>query len=234
MAYEYRKIEVVPPVLQLPIVLKETNAFGELNIYSEFASPVEALVEYWMSAIVSIGDNKSPTKDDFYKLTEPDRIFVGIENFKLSVSDELTLTGPCAGCGEPANFKIDLKKLDLLPIPDGATPPDPTFTLTLPRTKHVVVVGYRTGYQELEEMKVKDFNPSRTTWRAIRSVDGDPKVKLSQIMEWPLADHIELRKFILEKQCGYDTRVKFIHSCGRRLTMNLITDPSFLTPGLAW
>lgn len=234
MAYEYRTIDVVLPVRGETVKIQETNAFSEQGMFKEGLTGIEGIVDYWVSSIKAIGENNSPTRKDFYDLTEPDRVFISIENFKVSISDTILLTGPCAGCGEPANFEVPLNSLDLIPIPDGATPPDPLFTVTLPRTKHVVIFGYRTGHQELEEMSNSEFNPSKTVWRAIRSVDGKTNVKLQEIMAWPMADHIALRREVLSKQCGYDTRVKFVHSCGRRLTMNLISDPSFLTPGLAW
>jgi hypothetical protein len=232
--YEYRTLTVTPPVLQQEVVIRETNAYNEQLIFDDKSEQLDALVSYWASVVQSIGEIKKPVKKNFYDLTEPDRIFLGIEIFKLSISETLSLSGPCAACGDPANFVVDLNTLDLIPLPEGATPGDPTFSVTLPRTKNVVVFGYRTGHQEMAELKNEEFNPSRTAWKAIRSVNGDTDIKLSDIMRWPLADHVVLRKAIVDRQCGYDTRVRFRHKCGKSTVMNIISDPSFLAPGLAW
>ena len=232
---EYLTKDLVLPASRRRAVIREANAFSEQLVFESDKDTIDALIDFWSSLLISLdGGKEKPDRKQFIELVEPDRIFLGIEIYKLSISDTLVLTSTCDKCGEPANYSVDLNSLDLIPLPPDMDEKSLTFTVTLPRTGHVVVLGYRTGEDELEEMNTKGFNPSRMAWKAIRSVDGSSDIKLSQVMEWPLADHVALRKAIIDHQCGYDTRVKFTHKCGKKMVVNLLADPSFLTPGLAF
>jgi len=232
---EYLTNTITLPASGFTAIIREANAFSEQLLFEATGDTLSALFDFWVSLIVELNGKSPVDKDDFLKLAEPDRVAIGLTIYKLISADgSLTLTTRCEYCGDPANFKIKIDELDYVPLPEGAVQPDPTFSIVLPRQGFKVVFGYRNGFDELEEMNTKGFNPTRTTWKAIRSIDGDIDIKLSRLMEWPLADHIALRKAITEAHCGYDTRVRFAHKCGKSMVVNLIADPSFLTPGLSW
>ena len=229
---EYRTKEFTLPVSGALCIVREADANAEYLLTGD-KRVAEAFPDYWAYLTRQIGDIHRPTTSQFLDLLEPDRISIAIEIFRVTMGDELKLSGECAGCGEPVNYVVDLGELDFIPLPEGVSGPDPTFEIELPRSRHRVIWGFRTGHQEIEELRMKGFNPSRSVFRAIRSIDGNMDFKLHDVMAWPLMDHRALRNDIASKMVGYDTRVRFTHGCGRGQVVNILSDPSFLMPGLA-
>jgi len=230
---QYRTRDFILPASQQICEVREADGNAEQILWDNINRIDRALPRYWAGLINHIGDIECPTPKQFQDLVEPDRIAISIEIFRATVpNDVLVLSGECPGCGEPDGYEVDLGALDNLPLPLGAEPPDPTFSITLPRSGQKVLWGYRTGHDEVEELRAKGFDPTRQTWKAIRTIDGSDKFHLRDILAWPIEDHRALRQHIAENMCGYDTRVRFTHDCGRARTVNLLSDPSFLMPGL--
>ena len=193
----------------------------------------EALPEYWAGLTLMLGDKEKVKTKDLLKLRSPDLNQIAIEIFRAgSLTDSIILRGRCPECKKPANYEKDLFDLDFMPIPDDKTGPDPTFEFVTPQWKTEVVWGYLTGEQELEQRKTKGFNPTRQTWKAIRSINGSTDFTLKEVLAWPIADQEAIRGEIEDKQCGYDPRIWLEHDCGNEVVMNLLTDPSFMMPGI--
>jgi hypothetical protein len=180
-----------------------------------------------------LGDKDKIRAEDLLKLKNHDLDQIAIEIFRAgSIDDSLILRGRCPECKKSVNYAKDFDSLDFVPIPDGKTGPDPTWTFVTPRFKNEVVWGYLTGEQEAEQLDIPGFNPGRQVWKAIRSINGKTDFTLKDVLAWPIADHLALREEIQAKRCGYDTRIRLEHSCGNEVVMNLLTDPSFMMPGI--
>lgn len=230
---DYLTKAIALPVSGMEAVIREADGNAERLLFARQNEIHKALPDYWAKLTVRLGANEAVSAADVLSLRTPDQEFLAIEIYRLSMGDTLQLTGNCANCGRPAGYEVDVSKLDIIPLPDGAIAPDPTFEVTLPRSGHRVVFGYLTGKQEQEELEIEGFDPGRMEFKAIRSVDGSSDVKLRDVQKWPLADHRSLREAMRANRCGYDARVRFMHSCGKAQVMNILLDPSFLLPGLA-
>lgn len=214
-------------------IVREQDGEAEQFLYDNAKQINRALPKYWAKLIVMLGDKEKVRSDDLIKLRTHDLDQIAVEIYRAgSIEDSLILRGRCPECKKPANYAKDLSTLDFLPIPDGKTGPDPTWTFTTPRFKHEIVWGYLTGEQELEQLDTPGFNPSRQVWKAIRSINGKTDFKLKDVLAWPIADHLALREEIQKKRCGYDPRIRLTHSCENEVVMNLLTDPSFMMPGI--
>lgn len=230
---DYLTKTITLPVSGLEAVIREADGNAERLLFARQQEMHKALPDYWAKLTVRLGTQEKVAASDVLNLLTPDQEFLAIEIYRLTIGDTLSLTGNCGSCGKSAGYEVDLSKLDRLPLPDGAVGPDPTFEVVLPRTGHRVVFGYLTGKQEQEELEIEGFDPGRMEFKAIRSIDGSTDVKFRLVQAWPLADHKALRAAMRDNRCGYDTRVRFTHSCGKAQVMNILLDPSFLLPGLA-
>jgi hypothetical protein len=231
--YKFLTKEITLPVSGLQAVVKESDANAEDLLWAKGLENLhKALPDYWAALTLRIGDNERVGREDILSLLLPDQQFVAIEIFRVSTPDDiLMLSGSLSGDGA-LSYAVNMGELDVIPLPDGAVGPDPTFIFKLPRTGHVVTYGYLTGRDELAELEIEGFNPTRMVFKAIRAIDGVPEVKLRDVKAWPLADHKALRADMKAKQCGYDTRVRFKDAGGKARVIDLLLDPSFLAPGL--
>lgn len=229
---EYFRKTITLPICGQEAVIREADANAEDLLWEHKERLHKAYPQYWAYLTERLGDKTKVTAEDILQLLVPDQQYLALEIWRLTKGDRLELEGSCPHCGKPANYEVDLTGLDVLPLPEGSVPPDPLFDVVLPRSGHTVTLGYLTGKQELAELEIEGFNPTRMVFGAIRAIDGDSKVKLSDVRAWPLADHAAMRKAIKDNRCGLDTRVRFTHTCGRSVVMDLLTDPSFLLPGL--
>jgi len=228
MDYHYLTKTTTLPVSGIEAEIREADSYAEdcIDLDGE-RKLAEMLTDYWAYCTKRLGDNVNVTRDDILALRTPDQEWLAIEIYRLTYGDTITLVTDEGDGGHEA----DMGKLGIIPLPEGVTGPDPTFTFKLPRTGHTVVYGYRTGAQELEELNTPGFNPGRMVWLAIRTVDGQP-VKLRDVKKWPGFDHKALRKDMVKNRCGYDTRIRLHGRNGKTVVVNLFSNPSFLLPGL--
>ncbi|MEW6352379.1 MAG: hypothetical protein AB1646_25280 [Thermodesulfobacteriota bacterium] len=228
---QYLTKTVTLPVSGLEAEIREGDGYAERILYGNNKPMREVLPEFWAHLTARLGETQPVSRDDILGLTIPDQHVLAIEIYRLNYGDTLELAGTCDRCGEPAGYEVDLGKLPLMPLPADAVPPDPTFEVVLPRTGRRVKFGYVTGKDELENSSSGEFDTVRLNHRAIRTIDG-ATVSYEEVRRLPLADQKALRKGISSKVCGYDTTVRFVHQCGRRLVVDILTDPSFFMPGL--
>ncbi|MGB6068324.1 MAG: hypothetical protein WBG50_26240 [Desulfomonilaceae bacterium] len=240
MDYQHITKTVTLPACGLEAVVREPDGIAEDIIHQGLEKIQEALPKFWAYCTVRIGDKEKVRDKDVLDLFMPDINFLGIEIFRLTtpqdddmLRDRLLLTGICPHCGKPEKYQVNLGGLDLMPLPDGADPRDPEFDFTLPRSRHLVRFGYLRGRDDLASGDRGGFDLKGIEMAAIRSINGSPKFGRRDINQWPYADHRALRDEMEAKQCGYDTRVRFVHECGKSVVSNLLTDPSFVLLGLA-
>jgi len=227
MEYQYLTKTVTLPVSGLEAVIREADSFAEELITESNKGLAAALPDYWAYCTAKLGDKAPVTRDDVLALRTPDYKCLGIEIYRVTYGDTLILVND--DDPQESGYAVDLKELDFLAMTAG---PDPTFKFTLPRTGHQIVYGYKTAAQDLEELELPGFQPTRMSFRAIRSVNGSTDIKLEAVKQWPGFDHKALRADMRKNQCGYDTRVRFRNKQGKAQVVDLFADPSFLLPGL--
>jgi hypothetical protein len=220
------------PISGKEAVIREGDGYAERILYADNAKFHKKLPKYWAHLTLSLGGKAHPTDKDILDLLVPDQQVLAIEIHKFNYGSMLQLRGKCGSCGKPSNYEVDLDKLPLIPLPDGASGPDPTFEVRLPRSGKRVRFGYSNGHAEMEEADAVGFDPNRVDLSRIKEIDGVDHVSYEMVISLPLIDHRALREAIASKKCGYDMDVNFVHSCGASVSQNLITDPSFLMPGL--
>ena len=199
--YQRATKEIVTPVAKIPATIRETDAYAEELLIKDLSQFAKRLPEYWARLTVQLGDKKWPNRDDVLALRIPDLNSLIIEIYKLSFGDVLVITDP----GEEGGYKVDLNELDFIVPPEGSGT-DPTFSVTLPRTGHVVEYGFLTGDSEWGAGSSKSL--AQRTFEAIRSVDGSQEIKLAEYMAWPGLDHRTLRAAMKRSIYGYDPRVR--------------------------
>lgn len=225
---DYVTKEIVLPVSGLTAVVQESWGDPERELYKRMDEIHKALPEYFAALTRRLGDNEKVTQDDILALRRPDYRSLALEIYRVSsLDDTITLTGDCRYCGKPAGYVVDMGGLSFEPLPDGVTGPDPVFEVVLPRTGSTVGFGYITGKQELEEADKPGFDLIKLAYRAVRTIDARP-AKEREVAALPRADLRALIQAITSARCGYDTRVRFKHSCGKEVVMDLLTDPSFV------
>lgn len=230
MDYITREEKLV--VSGLDIVVREQDGNAEDILFQAGKDIHKALPQYWASLTVSLGDNEKVRKEHLVKLRSHDLDQIAIAIYRAgSPDDSITLTGACPGCRKPINVTQDMDNLDFMPIPDGKKGPDPIFELVT-RRGNEIVWGYITGEEEFAQFSQKGFDASRRVWKAIRSINGKTDISLRDVLALPIACHHDIRQHMQEKRCGYDTRIAFEHTCGYEGVANLLTDPSFLLPGI--
>ena len=221
------------PVSQYQATIKEGDGYAEKLLFENQDKIHLAFPGFWSHLTEKLGEKTKPSAEDILNLTLPDQHVLAIEIFKLSYGNILKLTNKCGKCGKPADYDVDLNKLEMLPVPDGSIPPDPVSKLKLPRSKLNITIGYIRGFQELEEQSADSFDPNRFDMKNVRSIEGKDKVSYEEIIALPLLDHKVIRETVKARECGYVTEVTFKHGCGNQITQNILTDPSFLMPGFA-
>jgi hypothetical protein len=232
---DYLTKTIVLPVNGQEATVRQADFNSERLLFSNKERLSEALPKYWAKHTLKLGalDEAAITEDVVLDLLVPDQEALAMAIYEATNrTSKLMLTGECGGCGEPANYRIDLADLDVMPLPEDIRGPDPLFSVTLPVTGHRVEFGYLTGRQEQIEALKKNQDLFGVTVSAIRTVDGATP-KPGEIGKWPLPDVRALRNAIKASRCGRDPRVRFTHGCGKAQVMNLLLDPSFLYPGLA-
>ncbi|MFA6198738.1 MAG: hypothetical protein WC734_06355 [Patescibacteria group bacterium] len=229
--YIEREFQLI--VSGLDCIVRGQDGNWEQYLFDNTERINEALPEYWAGLTLMLGDNEKVKTRDLLELRSPDLNQIAIEIFRAgTLTDSIILRGKCSECKKSVNWAKDLATLDFMPIPDDKTGPDPTFEFTTPQWGTEVVWGYLTGQQELEQRKIPGFNPTRQTWKAIRSVNGRTDFTLKEVLAWPIADQEAIRGEIEDKQCGYDPRIWLEHTCGSEVVINLLGDPSFMMPGI--
>jgi hypothetical protein len=222
------------PISGYSAVVREIDGNAERLLWLKGTEDLgAALPDYWAYLTVKLGEVERPGRNDILALRAPDQEALPIGIYRCTVGDELVLTTPCARCGESANYTVDLSQLEMAPAQEGVTgPPDPTYEVVLPRTGHRVIWGFLTGHEERELMEVEGFDSTRRVWKSIRSINGKTGVKPAEVNNLPIMDIKTIRADMKARRCGYDPVVKFKHSCGYRMEVNLLMDPSFIAPGV--
>jgi hypothetical protein len=232
---QLEKKTITLPVSGWTATIKEADGYADKILFSKRLNLHKTYPEYWAYCTEDL-NGKKPTAEDINSLLVPDQQFLALEIYKLSYGSELGLKGACPHCGKSLNTPVNLDKLPLRPIPAGATPPDPTWEVKLPRTKKKVVYGYITFEKDMEDVDAP-FDPNRDIFKCIRTISNDEKKdgqpSYEDIVNLPVKDLKALRNTMMEKATGYDTHVKTkCNSCDKGVEINILMDPSFLFGGM--
>lgn len=214
--------------------IMESDGEAERIISLNLDDLIHAYPRFWAHLTLEI-DGKKPTTDDILDLAVPDQRFLAIEIWRLGYGDILTLCSRCDKCGLPLDFNVPLDKLPLLPLPSDCSPPDPTWSVKLPRDGATVVMGYMNGRQELEESEAGTLDLNRIDFKSIRSFGGKNDFSYETIKSLVGRDHKAIRQAAKQHQCGYDTNIKAkCTHCQKAQVVDLMSDPTFVFPGLVF
>jgi len=221
---------IVLPISNSVCIIQEADGFADKILFSKKFNLHKTYPDYWAYCTKTI-DGKKPTAQDIKRLLIPDQQYLAIEIYKLSYGDEMELKTACTACGKPIGVTVNLAELEIRPLPEGANPPDPSYEVKLPRTKRKVTFGYITYEKDMDDVD-SDYNPTRTVFKFIRSIDGQPPV-YEEVQKLPVRDLKYLREAMLTKATGYKTTVdvKCSH-CDKEIEVNILVDVSFLFGGL--
>jgi hypothetical protein len=224
---------VTLPVSGKTALIREGDGYAEELLFRHEEKLHQALPDYWAYLTLKLGDKEKPDRDDILDLFVPDQRLLAIEIHRLSYGDELELESPCPFCGRAAALSVPLDKLEFTPLPEGLEPGDPTWSVKLPRSGKTVTLGFIRGREDLEDAET-GFNPNRFDFKAVRAIAGEERVRYEAIRSLPLMDKKVLRREIAKMRVGYDTTVNVTcpaQGCGKRYTVNVLTDPGFLFAG---
>lgn len=227
---DYLTETVTLPVSAHQAVIREADGHAERLLYSRGNAVDKALPGYVARLTVEL-NGKRPSEEDILNLAVPDFHFLLIRIQQLSYAEPVVLQQECPNCRASASYAVPLDKLDMLPLPEGGEPADPTWEVELPRSKRRVTWGYPTARDELNRTD-EGIDPTSIELRHIRQIDGAEATEAA-VMALSRGDVKWLRREITAQRCGYDNWIRFTHECGYQMELNLLIDPGFLWAGLA-
>lgn len=211
--------------------IREGDGHADRILFENRAGLHEALPSY-LAYLVTELDGNPVERDDILGLLVPDRRFLQIECSRLNYGDELKLRDACMSCGEVHDWEVNLAELDVIALPDGVAPGDPTREVTLKRSGHRVTFGFLTARDAMHNDGAEKFDPIRIAHQAIRSMDGAERPSYEKVKALPLADHAQLREAMANFSVGYDTSVTFTcPNAGKKVTKDIAQDSGFLLRG---
>lgn len=225
----------VLPVSGLELATKKPDGEAEQLLSTNLNRMQEVLPDYWIRCVVSLGDYGKPNRKQLLDLTVQDQKVTAVEISRCAYPKGIMkLGGLCPHCGRPLRMdaKLDDMDDDFRGLPDDLDQTNPEWHVEVEEINAIVTLGYITGHDELALRKKKGLLP--TLHRHIKAVDGNADVPFSTVAAWDSDVHRQLRESIQEHDCGYNTMIYFIHdACDKAVNYDLLTDPSFLMPGLS-
>lgn len=222
------------PVSGLELTTKKPDGVAEDLLATNLNRMQEVLPDYWMRCIVSLGEYGKPNRKQLLDLTVQDQRVTAVEIGRCAYpKGKMKLGGLCPNCGYPLSVDANLDDMDedYRDFPEDIERDNPEWLVEVEEIGSVVTLGYITGHDELLLRKKKGF--MHTLHRHIKAIDGDTNVRYSTVVAWESDVHRLLRESIQDHDCGYNTMTHFVHDeCGKAVNYDLLTDPSFLMPGL--
>lgn len=221
------------PISGLELTTRKPDGVAEELLATNLNRMQEVLPDYWIRCIVSLGNGK-PDRKQLLDLTVQDQRVMAVEIGRCAYPKGiLQLGGMCPHCGRPLRIDANLDDMDddYREAPDDLDTENPVWDIEIPEINSVVTLGYITGHDELWLRKKKGL--LHTLHRHIKAIDGDTNVPFKTVASWESDVHRALRQSIQEHDCGYNTMMYFVHDvCSKAVNYDLLTDPSFLMPGL--
>lgn len=224
------------PVSGMELTTRKPDGNAEQLLATNLHRIQEVLPDYWIHCIVSLGDGGKPDRKQILDLTVQDQRVIAVEIGRCAYpKGEMKLGGSCPHCGRPLRLTARLDDLDddYRDMPDDLRDGQTEWDVEIPEIDSTVTLGYITGHDELWLRKKKGL--LYTLHRHIKAVNGATSVPFSTVLGWDSAVHRTLRESVQEHDCGYNTMMYFIHeesNCNKAINYDLLTDPSFLMPGL--
>ncbi len=233
---ELERKEIILPVSGTRAVIREGDGYADKKLTQKNKNRFELVYEYLAFLTESLGDLKKITADSIKKLLIPDHEYLAVECYRLNYGDELEFLYTCSNCSEESNHVIDLSSLELRqPSPESSGFPDPTITITLPRSRKTAEIGMLNGHKEIQLIQQEisaGLDLNRTDFFSIRSLNGSKDFSYEDIVTLPLADHVAIRKARKKLICGYDTNIAVrCPNCSNKNTVNIMMSKDFLFPG---
>ena len=137
-------------------------------------------------------------------LTLGDRFYLIIFEYINSFCEMIKTQGTCSHCLSPVDFSVDLRKLNVVTLPDDYKQPVP---VTLPSGK-VVNLRLLTVADEIEIEKYQQQVGDAYLYRWARSIDGcDPVKTAIEMRSWSTKDTARLRLFHEQMDHGPATSI---------------------------
>jgi len=229
---------VILPISHKEVVIQEGDGYLDRILLKKNKRVFEVMPEYLAAHVVSIDGRGEIKEKDILDLLVPDQEWLAVELYKLKYDQIMELTFGCPHCGHVDTDKgLDLGKLEVIPVPEGAVGPDPTFEVVLPRSGKKARIGFLDGHKErflmeLEASTGGDIDLNQADFKALRELDGVSVFSYEDVAMLPPKDHAVIRRARKKLICGYDTNVIVeCDSCGRKTVINILTHRDFLLPG---
>ena len=222
------------PVSGLELTTKKPDGEAEELLSTNLNRMQEVLPDYWIHSITSLGESGKPNRKQILDLTVQDQRVMAIEIGRCAYpKGKMKLGGLCPNCALPLRLDANLDEMDedYRDLPEDLDRDNPEWQIEVEEIGAIVTLGYITGHDELALRKRKGL--LHTLHRHIKAIDGDTNVRFSTVVKWDSDVHRAIREAVQEHDCGYNTMMNFIHDeCGKAVNYDLLTDPSFLMPGL--
>jgi hypothetical protein len=226
--------DLVLPLSGYSVTLVEGDGYST-KIARSKRNYYDKTVAFMTHLITKFNDKPKALKEDIMGLRIPDFEFMSLELYDLNYG-HFNFTNFCEKCKKDAKGSIDLTTLPFIPLPEGASGPDPLFELVLPRSKKKVKLGYLT--LEQEKLIFDSFNATGVSdaiqgeFQAIRLMEGADPVTYEDVLKLKLQDHAAIQRKREEMACGYDTIINnTCDFCGNVITFNILLHRDFLFPG---
>ena len=236
MSFEYEQRELTLPISGYPVTIQEGSGFATRLLLKRGKRGSETIFDYLASLTVSLNGQTKVSAKFLKDLLVPDHEYLAVECHRLCYGDDFEFDVTCPYCSEVTHNTFNWGDVDFIPIsPESSGPPDPTITVTLPRSGSIVEVGILNGHKEailLNQESTSGVDLNQGDYLSLRSMDSSDGFSFEEVTKLPLADHYAIRKARKKLICGYDTRVVILcTSCGERTRLNLLMHRDFLAPG---
>ena len=222
------------PVSGLELTTRKPDGQAEELLSTNLNRMQEVLPDYWIHCIISLGQGGKPNRLQILDLTVQDQRVMAVEIGRCAYpKGVMKLGGMCPHCGRPLRMDAQLDDMDedYRELPDDLDPENLEWQVEVEEINAVITLGYITGHDELALRKKKGLLHS--LHRHIKVVNGDANVRFSTVVSWDSDVHRILRESVQHHDCGYNTMTYLIHDeCGKAIAYDMLTDPSFLMPGL--
>lgn len=230
--YVYETRKLLLKLSGIPVVLEEGSGYTTRRILRRNLKLYELVTESVAASVKKLGEVTSVTPQHINELFMQDIDFLSVEAYRLNYGDDFVFKHQCFFCSFQDSYSLPLGEMEFkLPVCGGL--PDPTVSITLPKTKKQIVMGLLTGENEALLMAGSSGQVDiiQGDFLSVRSIDGAPGFDFSDIAALPLSDLLYMRRARADLECGYDPNVDITCTkCGEKNTINVFAHRDFLFP----
>jgi hypothetical protein len=227
--------EIILPLSKREVTIQEGDGYTERALLKKNKKIYETIPHYIAASILKIGDVEKPSADGVQSLLVPDIEALLIEIYKINHGNEFLFDFVCQACGKQSEVKVDLDTLEYRELPDGSEGPDPTLSVSLPKSKGTAEIGCLTGKKEsllmdLQASGTLDLNQG--DYQCLRTLNGSKDFSYEDVVKLPLGDHKAIRRARKKLVCGYDVDVAITcPECDAKEIINILMQRDFLFSG---